>query len=799
MSTGSADQSTAVQPGKIALIGHDFLAGGGEMGALMRAKDWTTSPLGSPDGWPQSLRTVISLLLTAKFPMFVAWGPELGFLYNDDYAPILGARHPQALGRRFRDIWSDIWSEISPLIDRALSGEASFHENMRLVMERKGYPEETYFTFSYSPVRDEAGGIGGMFCTCTETTDRILADRQQTFLLDLKSGLGTLVDPREVMAVASELLGRHLDAAQVGYGEVNATGEYVFIEQDWNDGRIPSVVGRHRIQDFGSSLTDLEQGRAVVIGDVAEDVRTSSPDALAAFSRVSVRAVLTVPLVKEGRFTALLFVHHPVPRRWSETDLRLVRDVAEHTWSAVQRARAERALRESDERLQLALQASEVVGTWDWDLKQDLIFADARFARLYSVDPEQAAIGAPPAEYTKMIHPDDYPGFLEALRRLFEEDDEFAQEYRLVQPDGSARWVLARGRLQRDEWGAPMRFPGTSVDITERKGIEEALRESRRRLDAVLNNASVAIFLMDDRQHCVYMNTAAEKLTGYTVAETQGRALHDVVHHTRLDGSHYPLEECPIDRALPEENQMQGEEVFVHKDGSFYPVAFTASPIRDEDAIAVGTIIEVRDISTEKRAQEHQQLLINELNHRVKNTLATVQSIASQTLRNASSLVEARESFEGRLLALSRAHNVLTRENWDGARMWEIVAEAVDPYSNSSEDRLHLDGPEVRLTPRMALALSMALQELATNAAKYGSFSSETGEIGVTWAVDRNSDPPRLHLRWEETGGPEVEPPARRGFGSRLIERSLAQDLDGEVRIFFLPTGVICTVDAPIA
>ena len=121
---------------------------------------------GTPETWPQSLRTVVSLLLNSKFPMFIAWGPELAFLYNDGYLPIFGAKHPQALGQPFAEVWSDIWSDIGPLVDRALAGEATFHENLPLLMMRHGYPEETWFTFSYSPVRDETGGIGGMFCAC---------------------------------------------------------------------------------------------------------------------------------------------------------------------------------------------------------------------------------------------------------------------------------------------------------------------------------------------------------------------------------------------------------------------------------------------------------------------------------------------------------------------------------------------------------------------------------------------------------------------------------------------------------
>ena len=142
----------------------DFLAGGGSTGALMRAHDWSGSPLGPPDTWPQSLRTVVGLLLQSQFPMFVAWGPDLGFLYNDPYAEILGAKHPRALGRRFHDIWSEIWPDISPLIDAAMAGQATYREDLPLVMNRKGYDEQTWFTFSYSPVRDESGKVAGMFC-----------------------------------------------------------------------------------------------------------------------------------------------------------------------------------------------------------------------------------------------------------------------------------------------------------------------------------------------------------------------------------------------------------------------------------------------------------------------------------------------------------------------------------------------------------------------------------------------------------------------------------------------------------
>src|SRR3990167_1943618 len=136
----------------------DFLTGGGEMAARVRAHDWAQSPLGSWTGWPQSLRTAASIMLNSAHPMFLAWGPSLVFIYNDAYAPFLGIRHPDALGHPFEAIWSEIWGDLAPLIGEALSGRATWSEDLHLVMLRNGYPEDTWYTFSYSPIRDESGG-----------------------------------------------------------------------------------------------------------------------------------------------------------------------------------------------------------------------------------------------------------------------------------------------------------------------------------------------------------------------------------------------------------------------------------------------------------------------------------------------------------------------------------------------------------------------------------------------------------------------------------------------------------------
>jgi two-component sensor histidine kinase len=168
-------------------------------------------------------------------------------------------------------------------------------------------------------------------------------------------------------------------------------------------------------------------------------------------------------------------------------------------------------------------------------------------------------------------------------------------------------------------------------------------------------------------------------------------------------------------------------------------------------------------------------------------------------LRAADTKADAREALEMRLLALSRAHDVLTRESWEGADLVEVVANALKPYEISGQSRFHIKGSHMRVTPRMSLALAMALHELATNAVKYGALSNKTGTIEVSWELQNGVAPPHLVLRWVEAGGPPVVAPSRRGFGSRLIERTLAHDLNGQVEIAFPPTGVVCTVDAPVA
>jgi two-component sensor histidine kinase len=249
--------------------------------------------------------------------------------------------------------------------------------------------------------------------------------------------------------------------------------------------------------------------------------------------------------------------------------------------------------------------------------------------------------------------------------------------------------------------------------------------------------------------------------------------------------------------ALRENREVRGEEAIAERpDGTRTPFIPYPTPLRDAEGRLVGAINMLVDITDRKDAEARQKVLIDELNHRVKNTLATVQSLARQTARHARDVGDFGETFEARLLALARAHDLLTERNWMSAPLERLLDDIVAPYSGGGE-RLRLEGPHIELNPRAALSMTMVLSELATNAAKYGSLSKHSGILSVNWRLIGGAEGV-LELDWRELGGPPVEVPAQNGFGTRLIERCVRRDLEGHLDLQFAEQGVECRIAIPL-
>ncbi|WP_162244715.1 PAS domain-containing protein [Aureimonas sp. Leaf454] len=558
--------------------------------------------------------------MNAKQPMFVAWGRDLNFIYNDDYAPIFGHRHPSALGKPFAEAWSDIWSQIEPIVIQTLSGEANFHDSLLIPMKRLGYADEAWFTFSYNPVHGEDGAVAGLLCVATETTRQVLAERS------LKAGV-----------------------------------------------------------DYFQSMAD-EAPAMMWITDPS------------------------------GYCTYL-------NRRWYE----------------------------------------------------------------FTGQTEEEALGL---GWTKATHPDDQQRATDVFVAANAAQASFYVEYRLRRADGVYRLAIDKAEPRFGANGEYLGYIGSVFDIGEREEFEEALRESEEnyRYAAELNPQTAWTAAADGQ-----LDRVAERWRDWTGGSGLGASWGEAIHPDDLQPSIAAWTKS-VTTGEPYDIEHRVRMV----SGDYRWMHSRAYPRRDERGQIVRWYGTTEDVHERRLGEEHLQLLINELNHRVKNSLATVQAIAAQTFKTAETFEQSKRDFSGRLVSLAQAHDVLTETNWSGAAMREIVDRTVGPHGGSSGSRFHLQGPDVVLDPKSALAMSMALHELCTNAVKYGSLSVEAGHVEVTWRAIPSMNGLMLSVVWREVGGPVVTMPTRRGFGSRLIERGLALELGGEVRIAYDPAGVVCTIDAPL-
>ena len=424
-------------------------------------------------------------------------------------------------------------------------------------------PEQRFLDFVYQPMRDASGTVTGVFVDGSDVTERIAGNAA---LAESEARFRTMADDAPVMMWVTD-----------------AQGACLYLNRRWYE------------------FTGQDEAGALGLGWLEavhpDDRGWSGETFLAANAR---REAFQLEYRLRRADGAYRWAIDSASPRFSAHGAFLgyigsVVDIEE-------RRAAELALAESEERLRVAVENAEV-GFWDVDPIAGTLFWPARVKAMFGISPE---VPVSMDDFYTGLHPEDRPRTSAAYAAAADPNTRalYDIEYRTIgKEDGLVRWVAAKGRGVFDAQGRCLRVLGTAIDITARKAIEERLLETTRRLDAVLDNATQAIFMMDERQHCAYMNRAAERLTGYSLEETQGKALHDVVHHTRPDGSPYPLHDCPIDQAFPENNQEQGQEIFVHRDGSFYPVAFTASPIRDERGTAIGTVIEARNIEAELRAK----------------------------------------------------------------------------------------------------------------------------------------------------------------------------------------------------
>lgn len=475
-----------------------------------------------------------------------------------------------------------------------------------------------------------------------------------------------------------------------------------------------------------------------------------------------------------------------VPRELDDAQLRTLTLLARQAMTQLEYRRAIAERDAATEQLETALNASGVIGLWNWMADTDLLHGDANFARLYGLDADRAAVGLTMEEYQQFIVTDDLAELRTRIRATFDHGADFLAEYRLRIPGEPLRWVECRGRMIHDRSGAPVRFAGSAIDITARK---EADAETRR-LAAIVEQSGDFIGVARLDGSISLINEAGRALVGLTdPAHARRTTLQDY-----FDPSQWPEIRETVYPAVERDGQWRGELLFRHfVTGELIPVIYDVIALRGDAGEVSAYATVSRDIRDQKKAEAQQRILNEELSHRLKNTLAMVQAIATQTLRGVTEK-DAVAAFRKRLHAIASAHNVLLQRNWSAAPVRDVAEAVLGTFEMS--DRFDVSGPEVVLGPRSTLSLSLLLHELATNALKYGALSADAGRVSISWRIE-TSGHEELVLEWTERGGPPPQEPDRQGFGSRLIEMGLSGTGGSTVRYLF--SGLEAVFRAPLA
>lgn len=730
-----------------------FLSGGGSLGQLISAFDWASSPLGPIQGWPQSLKTAVSIVLRSEVPIVMLWGPEGVMIYNDAYAGFAAGRHPKLLGSKVREGWPEVASFNDNVMKVCLAGGTLAYRDQELTLLRSGVPEQVWMNLDYSPILDETGQPAGVIAIVVETTAKVLAERwsageqdRQRQMFDQAPGfMAMLSGPDHVFELTNAAY-----MQMVGHRDV--------IGLPVRDA-LPDVEG----QGFFELLDQVYATGERFVGSAIKAIIQRSPGA-----------------PKERRFMDL--VYQPVRDQAGAVIGIFVQGV-----DVTDRLAAEEALRQSEAQFRTFAESmpnhvwtSTPDGRLNWFNPQVYIYAGAR--------PGDMDNGG----WASIVHPDDLPRTAAAWNDALTSGVFYETEFRLRRHDGTYRWHIARAVPIHNDRGAILQWIGTNTDIDDQKVAAQRLAESERRLHLSQNAAGISALELDVATGTVFGTEGFWDLWGLTPRDSEHiSVLESIVipedkdvrstPETRAKGTAVPNVEYRIRRA---------------DTGALRWLSRSIDFVHDHNGKPIKMFGVMQDITDRKESEARQQMLTHELEHRIKNILSMVSAIASQTLRN-TDLETARTTFTDRLRALAKAHDILNDTRWTDASLMQVVANTVAVFPDG---QITMEGPPVSLTPKMALTLALAINELGTNAFKYGALSTSAGTVAITWTLSEDIDAKdrKFQLRWTEAGGPKVTAPQRKGFGTFLVERVLAGDFDGSVALDYNETGVTCVLTSPM-
>ncbi|MGO4388894.1 PAS domain-containing protein [Microvirga sp. 2YAF29] len=618
------------------------------------------------------------------------------------------------------------------------------------------------------------------------------AQRRQEFLLNLNDQIGNFDDPAQIMEIAARDLSNFLQVDYAGFNEVYEDRGITVVVLEWSKGLFSNQDNVERIDNLPQDLwRDITSGKTIIINDTKTDPRVSNRHMQEMYATANqTRTSINAPILRSEKLIAFAHVGGSQPRAWTGDEIALIEDVAERTWVAVEKARAKRELRETEARFNIIAESLPAL-VWILNPNTELTYTNERWVKYSGLAPEEA-LGH---SWTLAIHPEDWERMTQELVDVVGNHKPYVTEARYRSSEGEYRWHLIQGEPVHGADGLFKGWVGTSVDIHDLKMTEEALRNSEQQLRLALQAAQMGDWRIDYETDAVFLSDRACEIVGLPPGSPFTRK--------ELNEATYPGD---LTRVLSDlDRAVQNHTIFniefrIQRRNDYAQVWLAAQGqgTYHPDGTHFGTSGVIQDITDRKHAEERQQLLIRELHHRVKNTLATVQAIVGSTARTAGSIDEFYQGFVGRIVSLARTHNLLTEDLWQKAALEELVQTELGPYKDETRNRIIVEGPHLELPSEAAVPIGMAIHELTTNAAKHGALSTFGGQVEVRWRIELGAELPMLHFTWRENGGPRVMSPARQGFGSRLLQRVLTTQLQAQVRMDFQEDGLNFTMVMPI-
>jgi PAS domain S-box-containing protein len=545
-----------------------FLTGGGEMGELTRKKDWSKTPVGPPESWPQSLRTTLGIILNSKFPMFLWWGPQLTCFYNDAYRPSLGqnGKHPFILGQNAEEAWPEIWTIIKPLIDQVLAGgEATWSEDQLIPIYRNGRLEDVYWTFSYSPVKDETDAVAGVLVTCSETTEKINNAKK---ILESEKRFRNVVE-------------------QAPLGIAIFRGDD-FVTEMANETYL-RIVDKKESEFIGKPLFDA----LPEVKDIVQPLLTGVFKTGAPFHASELGVMLNRYGKKELSYFNL--VYHPL--REDNGDISGIIVVATEVTGSVT---AKQKTKENEQKLNIVIEASEL-GTWELNLETKHVTYSDRYLEIFGYKDNRTFTHD---QLLKHLHPDDFHIRNAAFERAFETGI-FNYQSRIIWEDKSIHWFESKGKVIYDAENKAVKMIGTIRDITEEKNHRQVLQEREQKFRLLADSMPQFVWTSDAEGNLNYFNKSVYNYSGLSAEQIEKEGWLQIVHPDERD-----------ENAKQWRQSISTGEVFIFEhrfkryDGGYRWQLSRAIPQRDEQGnitMWVGTSTDIQD----------QKLFTNELEREV--------------------------------------------------------------------------------------------------------------------------------------------------------------------------------------